>query len=367
MLISFGASAEPIVGRGAYALLHANWNCTAFLRNVETLPVPSVSFLWHTFGHNLGCLERFAAIPAHKVVQVHIINTVCVRNGNCGPYEVGSGYSVASFARAIETREPRLLRRIRRTLKEAKRQLGPSIERPDVSLFVSPALEHNLTHRQFKLLAREVHSTFPTATIVNNPVNPAEPRPGFVFEQHGLFPREIVPGCVANLDGDIVAPTQFRQFVANWSHCSLIFLWHPQDNCRDGLQSFVDPRERRQCNEPDLYGREHFRLRRIYDHVCPRGVSSLNKLGMVWKQSDTPGRGAVLVHPGPLGSLKLYLRGKLVESAMYGGLGNPFHGVVREHWRFRTKAADLPRDILLKSESGDCLYISDPSKRLDGK
>lgn len=240
-------------GTAPYAIQHPNFNCDAFINSLGPVKTVNISWLWDTFGHSTHCIDRVLADPRFEAFQLHLINGVCLRNGNCGSYEVFSGYSLPQVRNLLNNRDPVLLDRIRAEAQSAANFLNTRglMSRP---CYISPILETDLTTEEFQPVLDVVKPLFPGCTMVFNTLVPQNRISGTLYEWHSF--NSVVGGeCVYNNDGYSVdvpgASKGFPRFMSldhlkdqllNNSTCDLSFIWHHSYNCING--GFVDPRAR---------------------------------------------------------------------------------------------------------------------------
>jgi hypothetical protein len=395
--------ADP--GVAYYAIQHKDWPCDRTLKVFEGVAKPSLSVLWHSFGDNTQCLEKFINDSRPKQLEIHLINEVCQRNRRCGPYEFLANTSTADYEKRLASRDPKLISAIKNYAKAPseflKRHQGK------FECYVSPGLESNLSDRGAKTLNDAIRPMFPGCAIVRNPagINRARGLAGAeIIEVHGPNPR-ISPECIANLDGNDVSfarrpalltagsinERSLMDYLTRMQKCRAAYIWTAEMN---GLnphdKGFVDPRKRSNFPDANLIEamKPHLQGKKPVAFQAPalqRGCARMHNPfdgagGFVWKQSDVH-PGAVAVFPSsfskfakvdvirslPAGS-NSGASGKQVISGnpfMYGGLGNPdTNGKNRQHWRTPIRARDFARNSILRAD-GHCWILSNPGSRID--
>lgn len=249
---------EPAnVGLAEYAILSPQWPCDKAREAERDLPVLRKAVLWNSFGDDTECLLKYLKDPRLAALEIHLINEVCQRNNNCGPYEFLYGVSLEEYNRKLIMRDRALLRALRQYLSVVQKFVNENLRQSTVC-YVNPGLESNLSREAAEVLIKETRILFPNCKIVWNPVGSspyAEPIEGTVFELHGATPPLVAP-CIADLDGvDISFPTRpallpsyissadIPQYLTRYSQCDITFLWIAEFN---GLRSspFIDPRSR---------------------------------------------------------------------------------------------------------------------------
>lgn len=256
-----------VIGTAPYAIQQDRFNCEAYINSIAPLPELRVSWLWNTFGRDTTCLNRVLTDPRLREIQVHVINDVCVRNKNCGPYEALAGFSVGDVRWRIESGDPV----IRDILSKAANDLANflyndfKIQEKNIRCYISPLLETNITNDQFGKIAGIFRDAFPGCSIVHNPVNSNSIAPGADYlEKHN--PRGFIPApCTFNNDGvsvkfdgkpngypRLIGPTELSDSFKNFRHCAARYVWHHSYNCIRPDLGFVDPRDR-PCNETDTW------------------------------------------------------------------------------------------------------------------
>lgn len=236
------ALGEPENAQDLLALQHPKFNATAAANNIPVRT--SIGILDHTFGDSLGSVILVLDRINPKYFRIHFINTVCVRNGNCGSYEYGYRHNVKSFDQAIKNRSQKILVPFRERVKLYK-QL--SLTRPATGFIVSPALEHDLSKESYRILADEVLKIWPDVMLANsvNLGNYAERYKGAWIERHGK--DNFGDAEIVSTDGDEVTDINIPQFKSNTRTKKLRAAWTRGYNCRSNSVVFVDPRARKNC------------------------------------------------------------------------------------------------------------------------
>ena len=246
-------------GTAPYAIQQSNFNCAAYLNSISDLPEVNIAWLWNTFGANTGCLDTVIRDGRFNSYQLHLINGVCLRNGNCGSYEVFAGLTVGQAESLVLARDPGLLGKITQSASEAANFLS-SRGILGNSCFISPVLETDLSTEASSVIIDTVKPLFPGCTFVHNPVNPTPRIEGTLYEHHSEN-SVVGSSCIYNNDGFSVSvggdTSGFPRFLSevqvadqlkNNTTCELAFIWHHSYNCING--GFVDPRAR-SCSEVD--------------------------------------------------------------------------------------------------------------------
>lgn len=208
----------------------------------------SIGLLDNTFGAKTDNLSAYLDRKHPSLVRVHLINAVCIRNSNCGRYEIGFGYTSKSFNAALIRRAPKLLNYVRaRTA--VYRELAFEYGRP---FKISPALEHDLSKEAWRVLANTVLEAWPGVPLVNNPNAgvSVERYRGASIERHGAAPRGEIQGN--SLDGDDALIIQYSKWLATTKGLEYRYSWTISYNCRkSGI--FIDPRKRINCANSSIY------------------------------------------------------------------------------------------------------------------
>ena len=250
-----------------------------------------ISILDWTFGTEttnsdilLSCVS-----PSHYIID--ILNTVCVRNGNCGKYEPLYGYSVNSLNKALEAGNTKIIYHVKERVLVYK---ALSIKYPSTEFAISPALEHNLTKKAYRVLADAVLSAWPEVQLVNSPMKTlsAESYRGAWIERHGSDPWKSE---ISSLDGTDVNLIRVQKWLQTTEGNIITFVWSLSYNCRVN-GAFQDPRSRTSC--PKAYMIEE--LVHVTDKRVKLGsISNLNcqirglmDNAEIWKQfADDHGTG----------------------------------------------------------------------------
>lgn len=260
-------------GRAPYAIQNSHYDCDALIESLK-LSTKDIHYSWlyNTFNNTesdgLDCVKKLNSLPNTKLMEVHLVNEVCQRNNNCGPYEVLHGVSKKRLRRALKTKKGEIYTKLENYIKNSAEQILPTLNN-NISCFISPSLESNLDKQSAESLLSLTKKYYgERCELVWNPVGNNKfgknPIPGTIHELHGNNPKLQSP-CIANLDGkDISLPSrksfnklgaissqQAREFIKNYSHCEAAFLWIAEDNCL--LPGpFKDPRERTNCATKEI-------------------------------------------------------------------------------------------------------------------
>lgn len=235
--------AEPCIA--AYAIQHNTWDCDKFLLNLRGIKDLRVSFLWHTFGESKACLKRLFTKQNLTLLSIHLINYTCVRNRNCGSYELFSGYTEADLQRAFRRGDRRVIRKYKRFLGQASSYLVPRVP-SSVKCIVSPMLETTLHGLAAQRVIREARPFFsPRCDIVWNPLYFHRRDDAELVEFHGIGQARRAR-CVWSNDGITIPYSEMPLYLTKYSRCEAACIWTQELNCREDGK-FIDPRKR-QCN-----------------------------------------------------------------------------------------------------------------------
>lgn len=350
-----------------------------------------LSFLYNTFGQETSCLKRYISDPRLKLLQVHLVNEVCQRNGRCGKYEFLHGMSVNEYRKKLQSSDPRTLNRLVEYSRPIAEFLNSNL-RADTRLLVSVGLESNVSSAEAANAINALRPLFPRGEFVHNPAG-INPRKGSVpntyYEEHGSKVRLRVP-CVANLDGEhlefhgeqpllsnVISVDDIPAYNRKFQHCEANFLWSGEFN---GIAkgSFIDPRQRKNWPSRNLFKKYNGLLKELTapppqipewsdkDELSKKGCKSYETFdgGTVWKQSDTR-PGAVFVmgfkFKKQFRKVVVLKEGKVFDQLDWSGFANGN----RQHWRSQTPAIPakkFPFNVVLKAEN-TCWIIRNPKER----
>lgn len=289
VLQSSSYSQERLIGHDLIGLHSKHFN-TKPICKFYSKRTP-ISVLDWTFGVDatnsdivLNCVS-----PSHYTID--ILNTVCVRNGNCGKYEPLYGYTINSLNTSLENGNKKILNHLKERVLVYK---SLSIKYPATKFSVSPALEHNLTKKAYRVLADAVLLVWPGVQLVNSPMKTlsAEDYRGAWIERHGSDPWR---SQLSSLDGTDVNLIRVQKWLKTTEGNIITYVWSHSYNCRVN-GAFQDPRLRTSCPKPYMI-EELFhvtdkrpRLTSIRDLKC--SVRELDESSELWKQfADDHGTG----------------------------------------------------------------------------
>jgi hypothetical protein len=258
-LLATTARAEP--GLDLLGLQHPKFPVKD---TVELLPDGFVggNLDW-TFGTSLAPVKRILVTGKVKLWRVHFFNGPGLRNRQLGSYEPHFKYSITTFSKAWENREPTLRNHLKTRVRAYCKLFA---EFPIVTLEMSPTLEHNLSHKAFREQRRVVLANCPAAIVIDNPVG------GVPFtigkqEKHGTTPAVKAP-CNVSLDGDSAEDVDVVAFLKRFAKCEAAYIWSRALNGRLASGDFVDPRAR------DAWpSRDH--LRALFRYLQPVTLPAL--------------------------------------------------------------------------------------------
>lgn len=235
---------DSYLGVGYYAIQHKDFPYQEALHVFDGVKRPALAFVWGTFGDKQdGLKEWFRQVKDRPhLLEIHMMNQVCVRNGNCGVGEIWPGLSVRQFNNKLKTNDPELMDRIRTRVQEIKTFVD-SQKNENSHLVLSLGLEDNFNKQAATNLERAVEEIWPYE-IARNPVAQKGVDQSLsgadALELHTPNPKfgKGVQG-IANLDGtDIdfsnreptlstsISPDKVRSFLSRNKGKSLaVFLW----------------------------------------------------------------------------------------------------------------------------------------------
>lgn len=232
-----------VFGRDFYALQSSHWN----VKNTNMYPMTPMATgnLDNTFGAELIHVDSMLSALQPVFHRVHIINTTCVRNGNCGSYEIGYGYNKQTFNNAIKAHNKKILNYV---VNKTTLYKNLSTKYPNTKFVVSPALEHDLDHVAWNILADTVLSVWPDAQLANSPDAGISISlyKGAWLERHGKnFPLDADIVSLDGFDATDIDIETFRNRVVTAPHVKVALSWTAGDNCR--VKQWIDPRQRTNC------------------------------------------------------------------------------------------------------------------------
>lgn len=235
------ALVPPPVGVAYYALqAFSTSQCAKALSVFNGVQTPSLAILWGTFGTSNACLKRYLSTYSNvpHVLEVHITNNTCMREGICRRGEVVRGVSWRRYNRLLEERDPTTIRLLKSRIYSIARTVR-SLRGPGTRVLLSSGLEDNYTRAAYETV-RSLLSSALTITpfeIVRNPmrVRPSTTPVADLLEGHRLHPNigtQWDSRCVVNNDGvSIQFNSSPRRGEIYWTR----------------LPSFIDPYRSRGC------------------------------------------------------------------------------------------------------------------------
>lgn len=234
------------LGHDLLGAMHPKFDYQAAARAIAT--GSPLGFLDHTFGDAIAGVEYLIEHVRPRYVRVHLFNTVCVRNNNCGHYEPGAKHSVGSLNYALERNDGALLLYTR-----GRTAIWKSLSEkyPNTTFLVSPALEHNLSPAAYRILADAVKSVWADVQLVNSPLSGnGERYLGSILEAHGQSPPQTE---ISSLDGAELMDVDTQGWLGRTAGNKLTFRWSRGYNLRDQAEKFTDPRARTKSPTPAMF------------------------------------------------------------------------------------------------------------------
>lgn len=255
------------LGLSPYAIQAPQFDCDGFLNSIQQIDILSISWLHNTFGNDLTCLNR--VFESHKdriqTIQLYIMNTVCVRNRNCGEYEALARYSKSSLDSALRNKDPVVMYRIRKAAQAAADLLFLDLKIQDkgIECLISPYLEHDLSLKADFNSIEELRDIFPGCEFVSNPNSNIHQEGHEFIEFHHNFTTMFKP-YIASLDGVSIGfegiennyprvwpPHEVQRWIdAHEEHTYFTWIWSHSYNCIVP-NNFIDPRLRPCDNSQD--------------------------------------------------------------------------------------------------------------------
>ncbi len=251
------------IGRAAFHIFNKTWECQAFLASMNNLPDLHIAILWDGPGNPFdgsgdpSCLLSLMNDPRLRTLEIHSINTVCYRNGNCAPYEYLFGES--NLNARLGSLEPSIVNKYNAVHAQIKSFLDANLK-PWTTCYISPGLEHDYSGAASTNAVALARQGVPQCKVVINPngANSNQSLSGADFlEKHKLNPTfGGAPGFSNNDGADIDFPSSDSDYSKTVSESNMkkhllntspkahaVFVWMKEDNCR-GESGRKPPRDR---------------------------------------------------------------------------------------------------------------------------
>lgn len=158
---TFGLAALASAGRG--------FPCRKILKFYRHVPEVYHGSMWQTFGRRRGCWKKILKRKKPVALQVYGYNAVCVKKGNCAPYEMFSGISPKELNERIVSLNGKTLRKFRR-FAEKFLEFCERNKKPGDQCLISPGLETQLSPEALeRVVLTFVSSGWHYDQIVHNP------------------------------------------------------------------------------------------------------------------------------------------------------------------------------------------------------
>jgi hypothetical protein len=265
------------IGYSPYAIFQENFECDKFIKSTKEANQIHLSTLWDSFGDKRDCLLNLLSKPRLKSLQIHILNEVCQRNGNCGAADFLRYISVAKYHQLLVTKDKAFLRQLRLHFKSVNQFLKRNLN-PWTTCYISPGLESNLDYTAGKIVVDLARKAFPDCLITWNTMKLGTdsriPTAADLTETHSIYSSLGSP-AIFNLDGtdiSFVKRPSFRgssgwynpplhegaeldkYMAVNGNKSRFVFLWTFESNCQDTGKTGprIQPLERT-CKSTNAY------------------------------------------------------------------------------------------------------------------
>lgn len=252
------AFAQQFRGVASFAAMHPGFPCDRWLtiygealrRKPDLLPAMAV--LWGTFGDDLTCMKRFAAVFADRphVIQVHFSNGPCRRNQRCGEGEFFPEWSEREYNRRLESGDFIALGGVHWRMLEIE-AAAKVVENANTRWLVSWELESNLTPHAAAVWEAHYRTLvglglLRSFALVANPHRYAWVGGAEFYETHSTSGRcRAGRGCVANEDGRYGQTVRKSMaFLKRYRDAAVVFLWRDRHQGLKGASSFTAPKRR---------------------------------------------------------------------------------------------------------------------------
>lgn len=224
-------------------MCHQRFPCDSALAVFSGIDTPCLGWLHTTFGTTCTCPKRFLRIVGTRIVRVHVVNGTCFpeRGRRCAADEVFANESISSADKKIRSKNPAILRKYRRKLREVRRMTDSAAE--GLELYISPCLESPLSDRARRVMHEEARKVFPGVPLVDS-VLTQRCLPGAVCEKHGSGAR-VPAGGIIDSDGESYTSFDTEAWIARNPGAIQAHAWKPAFNLLcPSYTSFVPPLRR---------------------------------------------------------------------------------------------------------------------------
>lgn len=236
------------IGQDYLGIMSLYWNVEAMKQALATLtgPIPTGSLL-DSFGlSEANHLALFQTGKTHKH-RVHLLNSTCVTNNNCGNGDKLRGYSWGALENEAKTNGSRLNVML---CQQANRVRNWAAQFPNIEFVISPLLEHHLSRTAATNVFNNLRACVgPSYRFADSHQQAYADIPGTIREQHGS--RAIAP--INSLDGNSVEDQNVVGYITQNSGAEFTYLWARSYNCRLETGNFIQPNLRKECPTADQF------------------------------------------------------------------------------------------------------------------
>lgn len=341
----------------------------AYLAN--KLKRPYISFLWKSFGTKDNCIKEFIKAAADKphTIQIYASNEVCRRWGNCQPYEFLPNLDVDAYTTALKRGNRKVANKVKKNFRKIKRFADLRGNHNTRWLLVPTGLESQHDKEAAKkLIELAEQEGWSKDNLVYNPVvhrgYQGDDVGAYYHETHGVHASERQARGIVSFDGahdsecgrgrpeDKFSQGDLRSWISRHTGANAyVAYW-----CSEHQGLFSDT-----VSAPPVRDRTPVVSSRDTDRVLSylpasmlsdskkeeKQKKSKKKLGCdVMESFDGSGRtvvkesehsGLVVVfHPKfqkRFSKVIVEAPDKQRTKLKWSGMGNPYNGVERQHWR----------------------------------
>lgn len=238
------AEGAEFYGLAALAGMHRDFPCSRYLQIVRQAERPAMVVLWRSFGENTSCIVRFLEAFKHRphLLEVHLSNEVCRRNGRCYEGELFRDWSVARYNLELRNLSPEARLGVSNRIAQLRGFLGPRINK-NTTLAITLGLEDNFTPITARNLLSIVRPLWPYL-IIRNPNLKSAPRGDADFKEYHTFKVDLRgEPCIGNEDAVATTLENSKHFLSNYRECLAVLLWRAKHQGA-GRRKFTAPRNR---------------------------------------------------------------------------------------------------------------------------
>lgn len=252
----WGLIIAQFVGLSTFSAPSEEFPCERVIETINHSRYPAMSILWGPFGDSLQCVRRFLESNSNRahLLQVHVQNGVCRRNGRCTERDFLPGHSVEDLDSGIRSElnflsssnplpQNAIIPSYAALIAKIRASIEP-IANQNTIMVLGDDLETRQSHVTNQVFHDVIRLVWPWVHVSSHNRKLFGPVGLNLLEKHGGSPGFRDGLCIANNDGTKLSKNKARRFVQKYSRrCVATFVWLGSLQGRSGAWKPYDQRD----------------------------------------------------------------------------------------------------------------------------